>query len=1329
MKNITSILIGITTLSLLLFGGCSSGGGSDKTTNPITSSLNGVAQKGAFVKGSTVSLCKLDEKMLCTKDKLEAEVSDDKGSYEFKRLPWSGLSRVAISGYYFDELTGKTSLSPATITAIVNIKSNVKQKHNTNLLTDMRAKRMKNLVEKGKSLDEASEKSKEDIKKLFNVTSDDFTALNIVDFSAGNASVNVELLRISAAVANAEDPVAVLEELMKIYNEYGIEAVLNSKLYKTLMGLMKDVDVKEVLTQMVGKEDADAATIVEIAPFALANIITYGAVESDNKVRITLIGTEFIDQPSISVTSSDTLLRIDSITLSDDNKSAILDMNRATSCEDVSARFTIDYMALKDAENPIRTNELNYKDATSLCASMVIDDDVNAIPVVVDPTAVISLVPFDNKKIKLTLLGTEFENYTGSINTELITSSTTLAIVDTVVSDNNRSVIFTLNEETNYCAENNVTIGLYTFNLKDVPNESDTFKSNKIRYVSPNTMSQCGGNSNTVPITLNRAPTVSITPATVDSVNVETILTLNAIAEDVNSEDTVTLQWRYKRVDSAMYKSGGTSSQFSQWFLSSGRYIVDVNATDNHGASTLVSIEFDVVAVNHSPEVSISPDGDKNIYVGDDVILKSRASDEDGDDLTISWKIKESNDADFTTVPNYGTIGFKYTFNTVGTYVVVVEAVDGDGAKSEASITVSVTDIPVVVTTLPDINITVTVKNETQFSTGIANGIDDVVLEEASLHGNTRFILIGSEFWDIAYKSNDCFIGNDSFLYKHGSDYGRVNVTITSASSLKALSETKILYNTETISGEYLRAHSSDETVTMIIGTHGGSSSFTNPTNEILNYNYDPDDTFIGDDFFEYNVSETINFCIYSDIGRVSFIVEEKPTGLHLFTWYDDVHGYEIWRTDGTVSGTSMVKDVRPGIDGGSSVNTGMVINDIYYFAGNDGVNSTELWRTDGTERGTTMVKDINPGLDDGSFPYNFSIINNNFYFFARTGDNNGSNRKGSKGLWKSDGTEDGTFLVEDFGDDSLTSYMGAGYLQSFGNLLIFAQDDAPGGGPQWEPWISDGSSSAFKLKDIRPGDEGSSFIGCLELNNKCYASADDYYHGSELWVTNGTEIGTQMLKDIYEDDGSGRGQGSVPSNLTLVGNNLFFIASESNNGFSLWKSDGTSSGTVMVKDSFEGDSYFEHRSNYGNFVNVNSTLYFVLNDEVHGQELWKSDGTSSGTVMVKDIGSDNNSAPQELIEMSGSLYFWFTDSSNDANSGLWKSNGTATGTFLVKAFSSDYATGFGISGSGMSSEDGKLYIELMNYGNSYTKEYWISDGTAAGTFKLVDGERIGGES
>ena len=107
--------------------------------------------------------------------------------------------------------------------------------------------------------------------------------------------------------------------------------------------------------------------------------------------------------------------------------------------------------------------------------------------------------------------------------------------------------------------------------------------------------------------------------------------------------------------------------------------------------------------------------------------------------------------------------------------------------------------------------------------------------------------------------------------------------------------------------------------------------------------------------------------------------------------------------------------------------------------------------------------------------------------------------------------------------------------------------------------------------------------------------------------------LGTPMLvKDIFSGFFS-----SSPYNLTNVNNTLFFTAYDGANGQELWKSDGTETGTVLVKDIYTG----EGNSSYPyNLTNVNGTLYFIANDGTNGYELWKSDGTEAGTVLVKDI-------------------------------------------------------------------------------------------------------------
>ena len=83
------------------------------------------------------------------------------------------------------------------------------------------------------------------------------------------------------------------------------------------------------------------------------------------------------------------------------------------------------------------------------------------------------------------------------------------------------------------------------------------------------------------------------------------------------------------------------------------------------------------------------------------------------------------------------------------------------------------------------------------------------------------------------------------------------------------------------------------------------------------------------------------------------------------------------------------------------------------------------------------------------------------------------------------------------------------------------------------------------------------------------------------------------------------------------MGGTLFFTANDGDHGRELWKSDGTAAGTVLVKDiNPDGRSSYPERAR----PTSNGTLFFTADDGTHRQELWKSDGTAAGTVLVKDI-------------------------------------------------------------------------------------------------------------
>jgi ELWxxDGT repeat protein len=342
--------------------------------------------------------------------------------------------------------------------------------------------------------------------------------------------------------------------------------------------------------------------------------------------------------------------------------------------------------------------------------------------------------------------------------------------------------------------------------------------------------------------------------------------------------------------------------------------------------------------------------------------------------------------------------------------------------------------------------------------------------------------------------------------------------------------------------------------------------------------------------------------------------------GTLFFAADDGVHGYELWKSDGTAAGTTLVKDIRPGgyLSYGdyhpfsSNPSNLTNVNGTLIFTADDG-NGNELWKSDGTAAGTTVVKDIYPGssyyydywgnlhsVPNSSSPQELRDVNGTLYFSANDGENGYE-------LWKSDGTADGTVLV----------------------------------------------------KDIRPGANGAFPNSLMNVNGTLFFGANDGVHGKELWKSDGTAAGTVLVKDIRPGTSD-----SYPSFLTNVNGTLYFSASDGTIGKELWKSDGSAAGTVMVKDITTGSA----SSSPVNLLNVNGTLFFTADDGTHGRELWKSDGTTAGTVMVKDMNPGSaSSLPSQLTSVNGTLFFSARDGTGVLK--LWQSDGSAAGTILIANF------------------------------------------------------------
>ncbi|MGB2236949.1 MAG: ELWxxDGT repeat protein, partial [Candidatus Poseidoniaceae archaeon] len=368
----------------------------------------------------------------------------------------------------------------------------------------------------------------------------------------------------------------------------------------------------------------------------------------------------------------------------------------------------------------------------------------------------------------------------------------------------------------------------------------------------------------------------------------------------------------------------------------------------------------------------------------------------------------------------------------------------------------------------------------------------------------------------------------------------------------------------------------------------------------------------------------------------------------------------------------------------GGHVTSLMTMNDILYFPAQD-IEDNELWRSDGTESGTYMVKNIRSNYSYGTGPSYLnqsqprSIVNygNNIYFRA-LGDSGGFE------LWKSDGTESGTVMAKDIepGPPGSNPY----YLELAGDVIYMRARSSNYGEELYAFDISNGTS--WLVKDINSGSADSGIDTIFAIGSSVYFSATDGIHGEELWKSDGTSSGTFMVKDI--NTGGALSNGSYPHDFATLDGNLFFVAYDgTSNAYAVWKSDGTASGTVILKNNSDN---IKINGNY---------IHFKDGDG----KLWRSDGTITETVLITD-----NHSVYDFYPTNDSIYI-VERTLNPTIYSLWKFDKTNSGF-------KELVTGFSSMSQLFTIED-TLYFKGDD--GTHGDELWRSDGTIAGTVLATD--------
>ncbi len=225
-----------------------------------------------------------------------------------------------------------------------------------------------------------------------------------------------------------------------------------------------------------------------------------------------------------------------------------------------------------------------------------------------------------------------------------------------------------------------------------------------------------------------------------------------------------------------------------------------------------------------------------------------------------------------------------------------------------------------------------------------------------------------------------------------------------------------------------------------------------------------------------------------------------------------------------------------------------------------------------------------------------------------------------------------------------------------------------------------------------------------IEHNGLVYTIADDGVHGLELWVFDETYNSLRMVKDI-NPNGDSR---PIVINNTLNAGLLFYAIDEKGKG--LWLTDGTDSGTKLLHYFYPIHSHSAVERNYWslNRVYKDEFYFYASGVEDVDYELWKTDGTSKGTVLVKDLNPNGSSLPSSFHIRNGKLLFY----TNRGPSDIWSTDGTEENTIKITnrpEFSSNDLRGWN------SSYD--FFIESLGD----TEVLWSTDGTIESTSPLTN--------
>ncbi len=365
-------------------------------------------------------------------------------------------------------------------------------------------------------------------------------------------------------------------------------------------------------------------------------------------------------------------------------------------------------------------------------------------------------------------------------------------------------------------------------------------------------------------------------------------------------------------------------------------------------------------------------------------------------------------------------------------------------------------------------------------------------------------------------------------------------------------------------------------------------------------------------------------------------------------------------------------------------------LGSVALFRANDSIGGTRIWRTDGTDQGTYPMSEL--AVNGATFT---TVWNGALYLFAT------STANSQQGLYRTDGTRQGTVLLR----NGLSGVSGARVfdVSPDGRLWFFATEAATGS----EVWATDGSAAGTQIVvDMLPGSGSGVPVspqtgGPLELR----AAAGFVFFPARttpsgpvrMWRSDGT-----LANTLQVSPGAGGGKAHA---MEPVGGVMVYAAEDSSGGGStLYRTDGTDAGTVQL---------LAPQFGVGFHAVVNNRYVFATPSSTVGNELLTTDGFSLNILADLNPGLAH-SFPRDLTVVGNTLYFTAFEPTRGRE--LWRTNGQPISWSLVADLSfgnpSTTFSAFGAIGNNLwfTADVGGLGAEP-----------WLTNGTPGGTAPVAD--------